>query len=623
MAGTDIGTAYVQIVPSAEGISGNIKKAIGADVDSAGESAGQSFGAKFASVAAKAIAALGVGKLIGDALNQGGQLQQSMGGMETLFKDSADKMMQYASESFKTTGLSANEYMQNVTGFSASLLQSMGGDTDKAADIANMAMTDMADNANKMGTSMDAITTAYQGFAKQNYTMLDNLKLGYGGTKTEMERLLKDAQAITGVEYDISNLSDVYEAIHVIQGELGITGTTAKEAAETLEGSFNSMKAAWLDLIGQMALGGDISGAMSNLTSTVATYLFGNLLPMVGNVLSQVPSIIVGAVQGVANYTDELINTGVEMVVDLITGIITAIPQLITASGQLIQSLWNAISSIDWASLGTEIMNSFDMGMFNDIPAILTTVQNILTQLINAIMGGLPQFLAKGGEIVLQMISGILNNLPSIVSAIARVIAQLISTIAANLPQFLSKGLQAIGQLAAGLIQAIPRVVSAIPQIISSAVSAFTSFNWASVGSQIINGIVAGIQSMASAIGNALSNIAKNAWESVKSFFGISSPSKLMRDTVGRYIPEGMAEGITQNARYVEDAMKGLATDAVEMPLTNNLSYRANTMAPQNNLGGVSVNVNVYGNVDDYDKFANSIADSINKQVMIKLGVVT
>ena len=204
MAGTDIGTAYVHIVPSAEGISGNIKKAIGADVDSAGESAGKSFGAKFASVAAKAIAALGVGKLIGDALNQGGQLQQSMGGIETLFKDSADKMMQYASESFRTTGLSANEYMQNVTGFSASLLQSMGGDTSKAADIANMAMTDMSDNANKMGTSMEAITTAYQGFAKQNYTMLDNLKLGYGGTKTEMERLLADAEKISGVHYDIS-----------------------------------------------------------------------------------------------------------------------------------------------------------------------------------------------------------------------------------------------------------------------------------------------------------------------------------------------------------------------------------------------------------------------------------
>lgn len=623
MAGTDIGTAYVQIVPSAEGISGNIKKAIGADVDSAGESAGQSFGAKFASVAAKAIAALGVGKLIGDALNQGGQLQQSMGGMETLFKDSADKMMQYASESFRTTGLSANEYMQNVTGFSASLLQSMGGDTDKAADIANMAMTDMADNANKMGTSMEAITTAYQGFAKQNYTMLDNLKLGYGGTKTEMERLLKDAQAITGVEYDISNLSDVYEAIHVIQGELGITGTTAKEASETLEGSFNSMKAAWQDLLGQMALGGDISGAMSNLTETVSTYLFGNLLPMVGNVLSQVPSIIVGAVQGIANYADELLNTGVELVVDIITGIITAIPQLITAAGQLAQSLWNAISSTDWISLGTEIMNSFNTGIFNDIPSIITTAGEMLTQILSQIMQNLPQFMQKGGEIILRMINGIVNNLPAIASAIGQVLANLIRVIGSNLPQFIAKGVEIIVNVARGLIQAIPTVVSSIGSIISQAASAFASFNWVSIGANIISGIVSGIMSLASAIGNALMNIAKNAWESVKSFFGISSPSKLMRDSVGRYIPEGMAEGITQNAQYVEDAMKGLATDAVEMPLTNNLSYRANALAPQNNLGGVSVNVNVYGNVDDYDKFANSIADSINKQVMIKLGVVT
>ena len=444
MAGTDIGTAYVHIVPSAEGISGNIKKAIGADVDSAGESAGQSFGAKFASVAAKAIAALGVGKLIGDALNQGGQLQQSMGGIETLFKDSADKMMQYASESFRTTGLSANEYMQNVTGFSASLLQSMGGDTSKAADIANMAMTDMSDNANKMGTSMEAITTAYQGFAKQNYTMLDNLKLGYGGTKTEMERLLADAEKISGVKYDISNLSDVYEAIHVIQGELGITGTTALEASQTLEGSFNAMKAAWLDLIGQIALGGDISLALQNLTETVSTYLFGNFLPMVGNILTQIPTVIVGAIQGIANYADELVNTGVELVVGLITGIITAIPQLITAAGQLVQAIWNAITSIDWISLGAEIMGSFDTGIIDDIPSIIASIGNLLNEMISAILNNLPQFLAKGGEIILQLINGIINAAPRILLSISQVLAQLISTIVSKLPQFLQQGIQAI-----------------------------------------------------------------------------------------------------------------------------------------------------------------------------------
>ena len=286
---SDLGTAYVHIVPSAQGIAGSISKAIGGEAEQAGESSGKSFAEKFGSVAKKVIAAIGVGKLIGDALNEGGQLQQSLGGVETLFKGSADIVKQYASESFRTTGLSANEYMQNVTSFSASLLQSLGGDTDKAAEIANTAMIDMSDNANKMGTDMESITMAYQGFAKQQYQLLDNLKLGYGGTKTEMQRLLKDAQAITGVEYNIDNLSDVYEAIHVIQGELGITGTTAMEASTTLEGSFNSMKAAFSDLLGQMALGGDISLALQNLTTTVSTYLFGNLLPMVTQILANVP----------------------------------------------------------------------------------------------------------------------------------------------------------------------------------------------------------------------------------------------------------------------------------------------------------------------------------------------
>lgn len=598
--GTEIGTAYVQIIPSAEGIKGNVQKAIGADVDSAGESAGKSFAAKFAGVAAKVMAAMGVGKLIGDALNQGGQLQQSMGGIETLFKGSADKMMQYASESFRTTGLSANEYMQNVTSFSASLLQSMGGDTDKAAEIANTAMIDMSDNANKMGTSMESITMAYQGFAKQQYQLLDNLKLGYGGTKTEMERLLRDAEAITGVHYDINNLSDVYEAIHVIQGELGITGTTANEAATTLEGSFNSMKAAWTDLLGQIALGGDVTLAIQNLTTTVSTYLFGNFLPMVGNVLGQIPTVIVGAIQGIAMYADELINSGVNLVVTLVTGVITAIPQLITAAGQLVQSMWNAISSIDWAGLGMQIMNSFDGGVLNDMPSIIATIGNILNEMISAILQNLPQFLQKGGEIILQMINGIINSLPSILNAITQVLAQLISTIARNLPQFLQQGLEAIGRFAVGLIQAIPKVTSAIPQIISRAAAVFRQFDWWSIGSNIISGIVNGIVSAGSAIASTLMSLARNAWESVKNFFKIGSPSRLMANTIGKFIPMGLAEGIEDNTKFVTDAMENMASDAI-MPLNvEQMTTSASDVAPVSNAtnyGGVTININA----DDYN----------------------
>ena len=245
---TELGTAYVQIVPSMQGISGSLSKALGSEANSAGDEAGTNFMGSFKAKALALVAGLGIGKLLKDSISasisEGAALQQSLGGVETLFKSSADTVKNYANEAYRTTGLSANKYMESVTGFSASLLQSLGGDTDKAAEVANMALVDMSDNANKMGSSMESIQFAYQGFAKQNYTMLDNLKLGYGGTKQEMQRLLADAEKLTGVKYDLNNLSDVYSAIHAIQENLDITGTTAKEAASTFTGSFESMKAA-------------------------------------------------------------------------------------------------------------------------------------------------------------------------------------------------------------------------------------------------------------------------------------------------------------------------------------------------------------------------------------------
>ncbi|HEN3144752.1 TPA: PblA, partial [Streptococcus agalactiae] len=269
---TNLGQAYVQIMPSAKGISGSISNALSPEASSAGSSAGGLIGGKLIGVLGSVIAAAKIGemitKAISSSISEGAALQQSLGGVETLFKDNANLVKKYADEAYKTTGLSANAYMESVTGFSASLLQSLGGDTAKAAKVANMAMIDMADNSNKMGTSMESIQYAYQGFAKQNYTMLDNLKLGYGGTQEEMKRLLADAQKLTGKKYDISNLSDVYEAIHAIQGKIGITGTTAKEAATTFTGSFEAMKAASKNLLGKMALGEDIKPSLKALFDT-------------------------------------------------------------------------------------------------------------------------------------------------------------------------------------------------------------------------------------------------------------------------------------------------------------------------------------------------------------------
>ena len=298
---TELGKAYVQIIPSAKGISGMIQKEIGGEVASAGVSAGESLGSKMVGAISGVIAAAGIGKAFSAAISEGAALQQSLGGIETLFKGSADKVKGYANEAYKTTGLSANAYMENVTGFSASLLQSLGGDTNKAAETANMAMIDMSDNANKMGTSMESIQMAYQGFAKQNYTMLDNLKLGYGGTKQEMQRLLADAEKLTGVKYDINNLSDVYNAIHAIQENLDITGTTAKEAASTFSGSFESMKAAAQNVLGKIAIGENVMPALESLLETTKTFLFGNFLLMVGNILSGLGVVLTHGLSDIAS----------------------------------------------------------------------------------------------------------------------------------------------------------------------------------------------------------------------------------------------------------------------------------------------------------------------------------
>ncbi|WP_125772003.1 phage tail protein [Companilactobacillus furfuricola] len=290
---TELGKAYVQIIPSAKGIRGALKGQLDPETAAAGSSAGKSLSSKLISVVKGAIVTAGIGKAIGASISEGAKLQQSLGGVETLFKKSAGKVKKYAAQAYKTAGMSANDYMENVTSFSASLLQSLGGNTGKAAKVANMAMIDMSDNANKFGSNMGDIQNAYQGFAKQNYTMLDNLKLGYGGTKEEMERLLKDATKLTGKKYDISNLSDVYNAIHAIQGKLDITGTTAEEAASTFSGSFDSMKAAAKNFLGNIALGRDIKPSLKALAKTTSNFIFNNFIPMIGNILKALPGALV------------------------------------------------------------------------------------------------------------------------------------------------------------------------------------------------------------------------------------------------------------------------------------------------------------------------------------------
>ena len=391
---TELGKAYVQIIPSARGMKGMLSKELGADIPQVGKEAGESLAGKLIGVTKKLIAAAGIGKLIHSSLMEGADLQQSLGGIETLFKGSADVVKKYANEAYKTTGLSANAYMENVTGFSASLLQSLGGDTRKAADVANMAMVDMADNSNKMGTSMDRIQDAYQGFAKQNYTMLDNLKLGYGGTKTEMQRLLADAQKLTGVKYDINNLSDVYQAIHAIQENLDITGTTAKEAATTFSGSFASMKAAAQNVLGKLALGEDIMPSLHQLFETVKTFLVGNLIPMVWNVLKGIPQVLAGALGELmhmlfGDYIGESIMKDLYDVFDKVGGVVSTIYDMIFGSLSKKDNIdflkklgINEKTASSIVNIGDNIRT-----MFENIGAVIGNVARIVGEFISDLFG--------------------------------------------------------------------------------------------------------------------------------------------------------------------------------------------------------------------------------------------
>lgn len=664
---SNLGKAYVQVIPSAKGIKGQLSNIFGSEGNSAGTSFGTSFGTSLIGKVKGLIAAAGIGKALGDSLLAGADLQQSLGGIETLFKDSADIVIKNAEQAYKTAGMSANSYMEMVTGFSASLLQGLSGDTEKAAAVADMALTDMADNANKMGTKMQDIQNAYQGFAKQNYTMLDNLKLGYGGTKTEMERLLADAQKLTGIKYDISNLSDVYEAIHVIQEEMGITGTTALEAAATFTGSLASMKAAFSDLLANLATGRDIRGSLDALSETVFIFAQDNLFPMVGNIFAELPTVLESAlsmaIRGlnlVANNADAIVQMGIDLVTGIGTAIISAAPYLLEAALRIVSALGNALLSADWASIGSTtisaLRDNLDLaageilgtdgnivqsvltaitthlpnllsggssmvvsvvnGLLQQLPFLLQTGGQLAEQLISTLISFAPEILSAGVTLVLNLANGLIQNLPAVITSAISILGQLLATILSHLPQLLESGISLIGQLAAGLIQAIPQVLAAIPQIINSIVSTFKGWNWREIGSNIVSGIANGISSGASAIISAAQSAARAALNAAKRFLGIASPSKVMRDQVGKFIPEGMAIGIEANTKPLTDAMHDLSDLTTSTAQADIARGAKTTGIPVSTTGNVYGNstftINVYASDNmDVDELAETIMQRI------------
>lgn len=412
-----------ELVVKISGETSGLQSAMGSAISAVG---------KF-SAAAVAAGATAVAALTKSAVESYADYEQLVGGVETLFKDSAGIVQEYAANAFQTAGLSANDYMETVTGFSASLLQSVGGDTEEAARIADQAITDMADNANKMGSSIESIQNAYQGFAKQNYTMLDNLKLGYGGTKQEMERLLADAEKLSGVHYDISNLNDVYEAIHVVQGELGITGTTAEEASTTIQGSAAAMKAAWQNMLTGIAdENADFDGLINNLVESVAT--FGeNILPRIETALSGVGKLISGLAP---------------IIVEALPGLVeNVLPGFIDAIMEVVNSIVEAIPEV--------------------IPVLIQALVDIVTQLIECLAENLPTIIEAVIQGLEQIMNSLAENLPTIISGITEMLLQVVQVIISNAPQFLEAFLNLLLSFGQAQLQALPQIIAALPTLIN------------------------------------------------------------------------------------------------------------------------------------------------------------
>lgn len=517
----DLGKAYVEIVPKAPGISGKISNLIKPGSAKAGKEGGDSAGANLVKGIKRAIIAAGIGKVVvgvfKSAIDEGGKLQQSYGGLETIYGDAAEAAKQYAKDAARA-GISANDYAEQAVSFGASLKQAFKGDTTKAVEAANTAILDMTDNAAKMGTPIENIQNAYQGFAKQNYTMLDNLKLGYGGTKTEMQRLLADAQKLTGVKYDIKNLGDVYEAIHVIQGELGLSGTAASEASNTFSGSMGAMKASWANFMGALSLGEDISKPLNDLIGNASVFLQKNLIPMVVQVLKSLPKafkeaapILIEAVKelftttttaGTAGMVTSPVDNVVQWVshiIDVIANaLVTYLPVIVETIGKLLSALWQVLKGV--------------------APKLFEQVKSLLAKAWDAIKANAPGFLERAKEILVKVKDVIVQNAPAVIAGIKTLIEKGVQYVTDHAPEWAEKGKEMLANLGKGIVEAIPDILAAIgwlftQLLILAADLVLIGMEWLD---GLARGIWDGINTVLAPVFDAIKTAASNAWNAVK-----------------------------------------------------------------------------------------------------------
>lgn len=452
-------------------------------------------GVAVAAGAAAVAAGAAAVKLAKDVVAGYAEYEQLVGGVDTLFGESSLQLQEYANNAYKTAGLSANAYMETVTGFSASLIQSLGGDTEEAVKYADMVMTDMSDNANKMGTNIESVQNAYSGFAKGNFTMLDNLKLGYGGTKAEMERLLEEAEKISGFKYDVSSYADIVDAIHVVQTEMGITGTTALEASDTISGSVNAMSSAWENwLVGLGNSNADMTVLTQNLVEGFQNVL-ENLMPVIGNIAEALPGAF--------------------------------------------NAILPAISDI--------------------FPDLLVVVAGLFNQVLESLLKMLPELIPVAVDAVLMIANTLIDNLPLIIDSAFELIGGLAGGITDSLPTLIPAIIEIIALIVTELITRIPDVIKFIPELFTALVTAVTETDWAQMGKDIVEGLWNGINSLADWIREKVTGFVEGIGDTIKNFFGIESPSTLMAE-YGRYIDEGLAKGIDDNASKPISSADTMAT---------------------------------------------------------------
>lgn len=509
--------------------SSGISKVLGG-IGSVAGTVAKTVGAGMA-VAGTAVVAMGK-----SAVSAYADYEQLVGGVETLFKDSAKTVIENASKAYTTAGMSANEYMSTVTSFSASLLQSLGNDTVKASEKADMAITDMSDNANKMGTSMEMIQNAYQGFAKQNYTMLDNLKLGYGGTKEEMQRLLADAEKISGIKYDISSYADIVDAIHVVQNEMGITGTTAKEASSTISGSLSSMKGAWQNLLTGMGDDTQDFGALVDQFVSSVDTVGANLLPRIEIVLGgvvklvqglapkiieKIPELVSQLLPSIITASVSLIQAIVAIIPDLVNAIVAQIPAFVQGLVQIVTALVQALPTIipalieAFTSTGTEMLGGLTTGLREKIPEFLSNALPMLVDFTAELSNNIGLLVDAGLDLIVGLCEGIIDSLPVLIANIPQIVINICSIINDNAPKLIVSAIHLIGQLILGIIQAIPTLIANVPKIIEAIVSVITAFNWLNLGKNVVNGITDGIKNLP----KNLKGFAQNAVNNIKNAF--------------------------------------------------------------------------------------------------------